>query len=181
MSISPRFNQARSPETTTEIRSKSEKESVFWREDAVGPRIISESHTGRKPPLVESDALLTRFSNTTSAACQGSVASYFKISKNWKRFGDRRPRFHSQKWHPFAAKPLRAARQNRHQGKRGTTAPAQQRGRSKPPLARRRLLRDLGLRDRERFGKAYLMPALESGLLERTIPDKTQSSKQRYR
>jgi len=55
-----------------------------------------------------------------------------------KRFGDRRPRFHSQKWHPFAAKPLRAARQNRHQGKRGTTAPAQQRGRSKPPLARRR-------------------------------------------
>jgi ATP-dependent DNA helicase RecG len=49
------------------------------------------------------------------------------------------------------------------------------------PQSRQQLLRDLGLRDREHFRKAYLTPALESGLLERTIPDKPQSSKQRYR
>jgi ATP-dependent DNA helicase RecG len=49
------------------------------------------------------------------------------------------------------------------------------------PQSRQELLRDLGLRDREHFRKSYLMPALKSGLLERTIPDKPQSSKQRYR
>ena len=49
------------------------------------------------------------------------------------------------------------------------------------PQSRQQLLLDLGLRDREHFRKAYLMPALESGLLERTIPGKPQSSKQRYR
>ena len=39
----------------------------------------------------------------------------------------------------------------------------------------------MGIRDEKHFRKAYLLPALESGLLERTIPDKPQSSKQRYR
>ncbi|MHB8902432.1 MAG: Fic family protein [Thermoguttaceae bacterium] len=49
------------------------------------------------------------------------------------------------------------------------------------PRSRQELLTKLGLSDREHFRKAYLLPALESGLLERTIPDKPQSSKQRYR
>jgi ATP-dependent DNA helicase RecG len=52
---------------------------------------------------------------------------------------------------------------------------------ARTPRSRQELLRDLGLSDREHFRKAYLLPALESGLLERTIPDKPQSSKQRYR
>jgi ATP-dependent DNA helicase RecG len=52
---------------------------------------------------------------------------------------------------------------------------------ARTPRSRQELLRDLGLSDREHFRKAYLLPALESGMLERTIPDKPQSSKQRYR
>jgi len=39
----------------------------------------------------------------------------------------------------------------------------------------------VGLKDRKHFGEAYLQPALDAGLLEMTIPDKPQSSKQRYR
>lgn len=49
------------------------------------------------------------------------------------------------------------------------------------PQSRQELMNRLGLGDREHFRKAYLVPALESGHLERTIPDKPQSSKQRYR
>ena len=39
----------------------------------------------------------------------------------------------------------------------------------------------LGLSDRENFRKNYLQPALAEGLIEMTIPEKPQSSKQRYR
>lgn len=49
------------------------------------------------------------------------------------------------------------------------------------PQSRDELMRQLGLGHREHFRKMYLLPALETGLLERTIPDKPQSSKQRYR
>ena len=43
-------------------------------------------------------------------------------------------------------------------------------------------LRDaLGLRNDEHFRKAYLLPALQAGLIEMTIPDKPHSSNQRYR
>jgi len=36
------------------------------------------------------------------------------------------------------------------------------------------------IKDREHFRKQYLEPLLSAGLLERSIPDKPQSSKQRY-
>jgi ATP-dependent DNA helicase RecG len=49
------------------------------------------------------------------------------------------------------------------------------------PKSRKKLQDNLGLRDAEHFRRAYLLPALESGLLERTIPDKPQSTKQQYR
>ena len=39
----------------------------------------------------------------------------------------------------------------------------------------------LHLKDRVHFLKKYLEPTLEKGLIERTIPDKPRSSKQRYR
>jgi ATP-dependent DNA helicase RecG len=39
----------------------------------------------------------------------------------------------------------------------------------------------VGLKDRKHFAEAYLQPALDAGLLEMTIPDKPQSSKQGYR
>jgi len=39
----------------------------------------------------------------------------------------------------------------------------------------------LGLSDGDSFRKVYLLPALEAGLVEMTIPDKPRSSKQRYR
>jgi len=48
-------------------------------------------------------------------------------------------------------------------------------------MTRQELTDALGLKDRKHFGDAYLQPALEAGLLEMTIPDKPQSSKQRYR
>jgi len=38
----------------------------------------------------------------------------------------------------------------------------------------------LGLRDRENFRKLYINEALQSGLIEMTIPDKPTSKNQRY-
>lgn len=43
------------------------------------------------------------------------------------------------------------------------------------------LMQALGLRHRPSFRERYLDPALARGLVERTIPDKPTSSKQRYR
>jgi len=48
-------------------------------------------------------------------------------------------------------------------------------------MTRQQLQQALGLKDDEHFRKAYLEPALESGLIEMTIPDKPRSSKQKYR
>ncbi len=48
-------------------------------------------------------------------------------------------------------------------------------------MTRRQLKAALGLKDDEHFRKAYLLPALEAGLIEMTIPDKPRSSKQKYR
>ena len=39
----------------------------------------------------------------------------------------------------------------------------------------------LGLKHEDHFRKSYLLPALQAGLIEMTIPDKPRSSKQRYR
>lgn len=47
--------------------------------------------------------------------------------------------------------------------------------------SRDELMEKLSLRDREHFRKEYLHPALASGLIEMTIPDKPRSSKQKYR
>ena len=43
------------------------------------------------------------------------------------------------------------------------------------------LMKRLQLSHRPTFMKNYLSPALESGLIKRTIPDKPKSSKQKYR
>jgi hypothetical protein len=48
-------------------------------------------------------------------------------------------------------------------------------------MTRQQLQQALGLKDDEHFRKAYLLPALEAGLIEMTIPDKPQSSRQKYR
>jgi hypothetical protein len=46
----------------------------------------------------------------------------------------------------------------------------------------RQALQDaMGLKDAEHFRKSYLLPALEVGVIEMTIPDKPGSSKQQYR
>jgi ATP-dependent DNA helicase RecG len=49
------------------------------------------------------------------------------------------------------------------------------------PRSRQELQHSLALRNNEHFRKAYLMPALVSGLLEMTIPDKPNSRLQKYR
>ena len=49
------------------------------------------------------------------------------------------------------------------------------------PVSRETLQEAAGIKHREHFRKAHLEPALNAGLLERTIPDKPRSSKQRYR
>jgi ATP-dependent DNA helicase RecG len=48
-------------------------------------------------------------------------------------------------------------------------------------MTRQELQSLLGLKDDEHFRKTYLLPALEAGLIEMTIPDKPRSSKQKYR
>ncbi len=48
-------------------------------------------------------------------------------------------------------------------------------------MTRQQLKMALGLKDDEHFRKAYLLPALDAGWIEMTIPDKPRSSKQKYR
>lgn len=47
--------------------------------------------------------------------------------------------------------------------------------------SRKDLMAALKLRGRDHFEKAYLMPALQLKLIERTIPDKPRSRLQKYR
>jgi len=49
------------------------------------------------------------------------------------------------------------------------------------PSTRRALMECLHLKNDEHFRKSYLVPALEAGYLEMTLPQKPQSSKQMYR
>jgi ATP-dependent DNA helicase RecG len=49
------------------------------------------------------------------------------------------------------------------------------------PLPRVQAQSVLGLKGRANFRDRYLEPALESGLIEMTIPDKPRSSQQKYR
>ena len=48
-------------------------------------------------------------------------------------------------------------------------------------MTRQDIQEALGLKHRDHFNQAYLLPALQAGLIEMTIPDKPRSSKQRYR
>ena len=48
-------------------------------------------------------------------------------------------------------------------------------------MSREQLQSALGLKDRKSFRERYLMPALEQGLIEMTIPEKPNSSLQKYR
>ena len=48
-------------------------------------------------------------------------------------------------------------------------------------MSRQEIQQALGLKHDDHFRNAYLIPALQAGLIERTIPDKPRSSKQRYR
>jgi Fic family protein len=48
-------------------------------------------------------------------------------------------------------------------------------------MTRLQLKEAFGLKDDEHFRKAYLLPALEAGLIEMTIPAKPRSSRQKYR
>ncbi|HEY3376229.1 MAG TPA: transcriptional regulator, partial [Armatimonadota bacterium] len=49
------------------------------------------------------------------------------------------------------------------------------------PISRKELMAQLGLNHVENFRLVYLHPALEAGLIERTLPDKPQSKHQQYR
>lgn len=48
-------------------------------------------------------------------------------------------------------------------------------------MTRQQLREAIGLRDDEHFRRTYLIPALEAGLIEMTIPEKPRSSRQKYR
>jgi ATP-dependent DNA helicase RecG len=49
------------------------------------------------------------------------------------------------------------------------------------PESRRTLQEKLGLRNADHFRKAYILPAIEGGWIEMTIPDKPKSRLQKYR
>ena len=48
-------------------------------------------------------------------------------------------------------------------------------------MSRQEIQQALGLKHEDHFRNAYLTPTLQGGLIEMTVPDKPQSSKQRYR
>ncbi|CAA9892390.1 hypothetical protein METHB2_690010 [Candidatus Methylobacter favarea] len=48
-------------------------------------------------------------------------------------------------------------------------------------MSRQSMMNTIGIKDRKHFDDAYLQPALDAGLLTMTLPDKPNSSKQRYR
>ena len=48
-------------------------------------------------------------------------------------------------------------------------------------LSASQLMERMGLVHRPHFRQFYLVPALEKGIIERTIPDKPNSPRQRYR
>lgn len=48
-------------------------------------------------------------------------------------------------------------------------------------MSRKQLMQTAGLKSRENFEQRYLLPALATGLLEMTLPDKPQSRLQKYR
>ena len=48
-------------------------------------------------------------------------------------------------------------------------------------MTRKELQDALNLKNSEHFRKHYLLPALESGIIEMTIPDKPTSRMQKYR
>lgn len=50
----------------------------------------------------------------------------------------------------------------------------------KGEMSREQLQVVLGLKDRKSFRKRYLTPALSDGLIEMTLPDKPNSSLQKY-
>lgn len=49
------------------------------------------------------------------------------------------------------------------------------------PMTRKKLQEALGLRHEDHFRSAYLVPALERGLVEMTLPEKPKSRLQKYR
>ena len=49
------------------------------------------------------------------------------------------------------------------------------------PLGKQEILQALGLKDEKNLRELYIKPALMSGLIELTIPDKPKSPKQQYR
>lgn len=49
------------------------------------------------------------------------------------------------------------------------------------PMSSKELMELVGIKHRPTFRKNYLLPAIEQGLIEMTIPDKPNSSKQKYR
>jgi hypothetical protein len=51
----------------------------------------------------------------------------------------------------------------------------------KGAMKRVEIQQELGLKHEEHFRKTYLLPALETGCVEMTIPGKPKSSQQRYR
>jgi len=48
-------------------------------------------------------------------------------------------------------------------------------------MSRQQLQQALALKHEDHFRQAYLVPALEAGLIEMTLPETPRSSKQRYR
>lgn len=48
-------------------------------------------------------------------------------------------------------------------------------------MSRQKIQESLGLKHTRHFRDTYLKPTLQAGLIEMTIPDKPQSSQQRYR
>lgn len=109
-----------------------------------------------------------------------------KILRSMKENGSPRPRFKTDRDHTFFATVLpihpdaKAAAPDLHGPDTGQVAEPLRRVVESldAEMTRQSLQGALGLGNRDHFRQAYLLPALEAGLIEMTVPDKPNSRSQ---
>jgi ATP-dependent DNA helicase RecG len=151
-------------------------------EDFQAGRIVSRRYRNRRIGEFLKELDLTEGRSTgipkilKEMAANGSPAPLFETDDDRLSFVIRLPR------HPLALVPPADSLQVTPQVTPQVTQQVEMLlARIEGEMTRQAIQDALGLADREHFRKTYLAPALEQGVIEMTLPDKPNSSSQRYR